>query len=113
VNEVALNFIRSRHVDSFQKLRVLLFLHRHRELSGDCQQLAKRLFVSVPLLEDVCNELKIAGLLDCTKNCYFLRNEPDLVSCLGGLARMFEDPVARQELLDQVRITRSVQPDRH
>jgi uncharacterized Fe-S cluster-containing protein len=112
MNEVALNFLRSSNVATIHKLRVLLFLQRHRELSGDCQQLARRLFVSVPLLEDICNELTITGLLDCTKNSYFLRNEPDHVSCLECLARIFEDPVARQELLDQVRNTRSVRPDR-
>ena len=107
MDEVALNFIRSKNVDSFQKLRVLLFLHRNSNTPRTCQQLAEQLFISVPLLEKIIYDLQISGLLDCREHCYALRKEADLKKCLECLAGTFEDPVARQDLLDQIKTIQS------
>ncbi len=98
-----IDFIRSKKIDSFQKVRFLLFLHQHPNLKENCQQLAQRLFVGLPLLERIIEELRAVGLIDCIKNCYALHREPELQLCLVTLSKTFEDPLARQEMLDYVR----------
>ena len=38
------NFMQTRHIDSFQKLRVLYFFHKHTESGWTSQQIAEQLF---------------------------------------------------------------------
>jgi hypothetical protein len=102
MNEIT-KFIRARHIDSFQKLRLLVFLHRHSESSWTSQEIAGSLYMGdVPLLEGILADLRAAGLVDCIGNGCRLHNEPGVRSILQRLEEMCEDPLARQQILDQV-----------
>ena len=104
MNDVVASFIRVKHIDSFQKLCFLLFLHQHPELTGTSREFAELLyFGDVRLLEEIITDLQMVGLVDCVENRYKLHGEPDVRSCLQYLARAFEDPLAHQKILDQVR----------
>jgi hypothetical protein len=109
MNSLIVNFIRTRHIDSFQKLRFLLFLHQNPRLTGTCQQFAKRLYLGdLFLLEEIVSDLRLAGLVDCAENHCTLHDEPEIQSCLECLAKAFEDPLSRQEIFDQVRNCKSI-----
>jgi hypothetical protein len=96
-------FIRARHIDSFQKLRLLVFLHRHPESNWTSQEIAERLYLGdVPLLEGILADLGAAGLVHCVGNGCTLHNEPGVRSCLQRLDEMCEDPLVRQQILDRV-----------
>jgi hypothetical protein len=97
------NFIRVKHIDSFQKLRFLLFLYQHPDENETARAFAERLYLGdVPLLEEIIIDLQKAGLVDCVADHCTLHDESDVRFCLGCLTRVFEDPLARQKLLDQV-----------
>jgi hypothetical protein len=104
MNDVTASFIRFRHIDSFQKLRFLLFLLEHPKLTGTISEFAELLyFGDVELLEEIIGDLQKAGLIECVEeNRCKLHDEPDVRSCLEDLAKAFEDPLTRQEILDQV-----------
>lgn len=109
MSEAVANFIRAMQIDSFQKLRVLLFLHQHPDFNGTGHQFAERLFLGdVALLEQIIHDLHQVGLVTCTDKGCRLRSEPQLRSCLLGLARAFEDPLARQAIVDRIRNDTSV-----
>jgi hypothetical protein len=96
-------FIRARRIDSFHKLRLLAFLYQHPESSWTSQGIAERLYLGdVPLLERIIADLRSAGLVDCVGNGCTLHNEPGVRACLQRLGEMCEDPLARQQILDQV-----------
>ena len=96
-------FIRARHIDSFQKLGVLAFLYQHSESSWTSQEIAERLYLGdVPLLEEIMADLRLAGLVDCDGNGCTVHNEPGVRWCLQRLHEILEDPLARQQVLDQV-----------
>jgi hypothetical protein len=96
-------FIRARRIDSFQKLRLLIFLHRHPESSWTSQEIAEQLYLGdVPLLEGILADLRSTGLLDCVANRCTLHDEVDVRSCLQCLAETCDDPLARQQILDQI-----------
>jgi hypothetical protein len=104
MSDRVVDFIRIRRIDSFQKLRLLLFLFQHPDLSGTSQQFAKHLFLGdTRLLEQMIRDLQEVGLVECVDNHCRLYNQPEVRSCLQCLARAFEDPLARQKMLDQVR----------
>ena len=103
VNNTVANFIHVKHIDSYQKLYVLLFLSQHSELIATSRQLAEQLFLGdLSLLEGIINDLCMEGLVDNVTNGYVLHNEPDTKLGLQRLAEAFEDPLDRQEMLDQV-----------
>jgi hypothetical protein len=96
-------FIRARHIDSFQKLGVLAFLYQHTGSSWTSQEIAKKLYLGdVPLLEEIMADLRSVGLVDCVGNGCTLHNEPGVRLCLQRLEEVFLDPLARQQVLDQV-----------
>jgi hypothetical protein len=97
-------FIQARHIDSFQKLRLLLFLYQHPESSWTSQQMAEQLFLGdVPWLEEMIGELQAAGLVDCAGHGCKARDEGGLRERLEYLVKTCENPLARQEILDHVR----------
>jgi hypothetical protein len=97
------NFLRDKQIDSFSKLRFLLFLRQHPRLEGCAQHLAERLYIEAPLVEKLIAELQGVGLLERETNDYILPDEPNLKFYLEILAYAFEQPLARQELLDQIK----------
>jgi len=104
MHDLVANFIRNGQIDSFQKLRLLLFLHQYPESTGTSQQFAEYLHLGdVPLLEKIINDLQMAGLVNCVENRCKLNTAPDILLHLQYLTKAFDDPLARQEILDQVR----------
>lgn len=96
-------FLSDRRIDSFQKLRILLWLYRHPHLNLTCQELSQQLYLSdMPLIESMLVELNSAGLVNCQENYCMLIDQPELRSCLRCLAERFEDPMARQSLIDRI-----------
>jgi hypothetical protein len=97
-------FIQVRHIDSFQKLQLLIFLYQHPESNWTSQQMAEGLYLGdVPWLEEMIADLQAAGLIDCTANRCQLSDDACVNSCLQRLAKLCEDPLARQEILESVR----------
>jgi hypothetical protein len=98
------NFMRTRNIDSFQKLRLVLFLQQYPEWAGTGQRLAKRLYLkNVPLVEGILSDLQQAGPVECVAGRFKLRDDPDIRSTLQCLATAYENPLARLQLLDQLR----------
>lgn len=103
MNEAITDFLRTKRIDSFQKLRFLLFLYQRPASSGTNQEFAKHLYLGdMPLLEKITGDLHAVGLIEEAEGRYRLRWEPALQSILGDLARTFEHPLTRQKLLDKV-----------
>jgi len=103
MNALIVNCIRAKRIDSFQKLRFLLYLHRHPEMKGTCQEFAKQLYLGdTAMLAEIIADLQNAGLVDCVEDRYMLGDKPVVRAFLQRLAQIFEDPLARQELLDRV-----------
>jgi hypothetical protein len=103
MNNRLVNFIREKNIDSFQKLRFLLFLYQHPKLTGTSRQFAKRLYLGdVSLLEKIIDDLRAAGLVNCIENRWILHDEPKIRRHLQHLTKAFDDPLARQEILEQV-----------
>jgi hypothetical protein len=97
-------FIQARHIDSFQKLQLLLFLYQHPESAWTSQQMAERLYLGdVSLLEEMTADLQVAGLIDCAGNRCKVRDEAGVRERLQHLVKTCENPLARQEILDHVR----------
>ena len=97
------DFIQVKHINSFQKLRLLLFLYQRPEVTKSLQQLAERLYLGhLPLLERMMNDLRLAGLIERVGSCYQLSDDPQVRSYLKVLAATFDDPMARQQILNQV-----------
>lgn len=98
------HYIRTKQIDSFQKLRFLLFLYQHPDLKGTVQEFSERLYLGdIPLLTDIIMDLQHVGLVARTQNRYTLRNKSEIKLNLQRLTEVFEDPITRQELLSQVR----------
>ncbi len=106
MNDIVAQFIRVKHVDSFQKLRLLLFLHQHPDLSATSQEFATHLYLgNEPLMDEIITDLRRVGLVDCHKGRFKLHLDPDIRSSLQYLTQTFEDPLTRQGILNQVRHT--------
>ena len=98
------SFIRSKHIDSFQKLVFLLFLHKNPEAKGTSQYFAEKLFLgNVTLIEKMIAEFKEKGLMASTDQHHFLQDTPEIRASLQHLHQLFEQPTTRQSLLEQVR----------
>jgi DNA-binding IscR family transcriptional regulator len=104
MNDRLMIFIRSRQIDSYQKLRLLLFLHQNAGARWTRRELTERLyFGNVSLLQKIIIELQNAGLLKRVENSYTLSDEPEVISILEHLARTFEDPLLRQEIFEYMK----------
>jgi hypothetical protein len=97
-------FIQAHHIDSFQKLRVLLFFFQHPESNWSGRQLAEQLYLGDgPLLDEIIAQLQAAGLVNCTAHHCKLSDEMGVKLSLQQLINRYKNPLARQEILDRVR----------
>ena len=95
--------IRSKHIDSFQKLYVLLFLYHHPRLTGTNREIARQLYFGDEVgLTKIITDLEGAGLVEQAEGRYKLCNQPDIQVCLQNLAKAFDDPLTRQKILDKI-----------
>lgn len=104
IKGIVANFLQIKRIDSFLKLRFLFFFHQHPGTKCTHPELAERLYLgNTPLLAKIITDLQSAGLVDYVENRYQLRDEPEVSTCLQHLTRAFEDPLARQEILRQMK----------
>jgi predicted transcriptional regulator len=104
MNDRVANHSLAGHIDSYQKLHFLLFLHQHPDMKGTCQEFGERLYFGhTPFVEEMINELNSAGLIERIENCYRLSSDPEVLSCLQYLAGAFESPLTRPQVLDRMR----------
>ena len=90
-------------IDSLQKLNFLLFLSQNPGLNGTVQEYARWLyFGDEVLLEKIILDLQMVGLVDHHKDSYSLCCDPSTKLYLQSLVEIFDDPLARQELLQVV-----------
>ncbi|GAB4414242.1 MAG: hypothetical protein Fur0044_08860 [Anaerolineae bacterium] len=112
MNRTAADFIRTWRIDSYQKLRALLFLYQHPELPRTCQQLAEKLSLGyLPLVDEIINYLQQVGLVKCERSSCKLNDDPEVRTNLSFLTQAYEDPLARQEVLDLVKTAQYIQPN--
>lgn len=103
MNELITNFLRTRQIDSFQKLHILLFMNQHPYRVGTSQQWAEWLYLGdILFLEKILRELQQVGLVNCIQEVCTLANEAEIKTSLKALGRVFDDPLARQILLHYV-----------
>ncbi|MFC1974854.1 hypothetical protein ACFLXQ_00475 [Chloroflexota bacterium] len=103
MNDTIITFIHSKHIDSFQKLRLLLFLQRHPGTKGTCAIFAERLCLgNTSLINNIVDELQKDGLLVHSSEGWALCDEPNVSTCLECLTSAFNHPLRRQKLLAQV-----------
>lgn len=103
MDEIVARFIHTRHIDSFQKLYFLLFLHEHPDMNGTNQDFSNQLYLANQAqLTKIITDLQAVGLVDQIEDHYKLHNQPDVEVWLEHLAKAFDDPMARQQLLKYV-----------
>lgn len=99
-------YIKTNHIDSFPKLQFLLFLYQHPNMKGTSQEFAQRSYLgNVSLVEKIISDLQSVGLVDYVEERYQLHNESDVQLQLQNLAKTFENPLDRLELLDTLKQT--------
>ncbi|MFN8456116.1 MAG: hypothetical protein U0401_15855 [Anaerolineae bacterium] len=99
-----INFLHTKQIDSFQKLRFLLFLEQHPTFEGTAQEYAQHLHLgSGLLLSDIIHELQNVGLLVNGADCWQLADTLEVKEDLQHLAKAFENPLTRQEILSQLK----------
>jgi hypothetical protein len=93
-------FIQSRQIDSYQKLRVLFFFYDHADSSWSSREIGTQLYLGEgPFVEGIIADLQAAGLLDWNADRCRLRDEAEITADLGHLIKTCENPLARQEIL--------------
>jgi len=105
MQESVTDFIKTKRINSFQKLRLLLFLHRHPKMKGTSEDFAERLhFGDRFVVERLIADLEDVGLVRRAGRHYMLNNdEPTIHFQLDELAAAFDHPLSRQHLLDRVK----------
>lgn len=103
-NKGLTDYMRRKNIDSFQKLRLLLFLHQNPNFIGTSQEFAQCLHLGdTVLVEDIMAEFYQTGLINQIDNLYKLEDNSEVRVCLQHLAGAFEHPLTRQELLSQLK----------
>lgn len=96
-------FVSDYKIDSYLKLRILFLLHAQPQCSMSLDELCDQLFVADRrMLQQLVSELCQHGLLDSEGARWSGSSQPAVAYCLSCLKRAFDDPLARQRLLDQV-----------
>ena len=103
-NQTLTRFIHAKHIDSFQKLRLLIYLQQRPEQRASRQDFAERLHLGdTAFLDGIVNDLQEVGILVRTGHRWKLCDEPTVKSCLRSLVGAFESPLDRQEIIEQIR----------
>jgi hypothetical protein len=95
--------IQAKHIDSVQKLHILLFFSQRPGFRGTLQEIETQLYWgNDPFIEKTLVDLQQAGLLSCSAKDYGLSDQPEVISLLQRLADAFKSPLTRQEILRQI-----------
>jgi len=106
-NKALLSFLSAKKIDTYQKLRLLLFLHNHPHQAGTSQDFAQWLHLGdTLLLESIVSDLEAVSLVTQVENRYVLSSNPDIQQHLQDLAIAYENPITRQEILKQINAKR-------
>lgn len=98
------NYLRSKKIDSFQKLRLLMHLYCNPGLKGTSQELADQLhWGDAALVYKFLTDLQRVGLVDCVGDHYRLTDTSEVKTQLQHLTKAFEHPLTRQELLNHLK----------
>jgi DNA-binding MarR family transcriptional regulator len=98
------NFIQAKHIDSYQTLLVLVFFYQYAHSSFTYAQLAEQLYLGDgPVLDEIIASLQATGLIDRHDNGYKLHLTPETEAEIQQLVSLYQQPVARQIILDQIR----------
>ena len=104
LDNITTNFIRTNQIDSFQKLRLLLFFQQYPDFVGTTQEIAQKLHLAeTRRVEKNILDLNKVEIITKTDCCWKLCHKPEVTVALELLARLFERPLTRQKLLDQIR----------
>ncbi|MCB0197789.1 MAG: hypothetical protein KDJ65_37945 [Anaerolineae bacterium] len=96
-------YLQNKKIDSLQKLQFLLFLYKNPSLKGTLHELAQRTyFGDTSLLSKILAELHSVGLIEEADQSYQLCTKSGAKAYLKGLARLFDDPLIRQKLLQVI-----------
>ena len=103
-NKTLARFIHSKHIDSFQKLRLLIYLQQRPEQRASRQDFAERLHLGdTAFLDGIVSDLQEVGILVRAGRRWRLCDEPNVRSCVRNLVGAFESPLDRQEIIEQIR----------
>lgn len=103
IDNSLLSFLSVKKIDSYQKLRLLLFLHNRPELTGTLTDLAQWLHLGdTVLLERIITDLEAVKLVIQANNHYALSSDPAVQHHLHKLAAAYEDPITRQDIIQHV-----------
>ena len=79
MNDLVAHFVHNCHIDSFQKIFLLLFLDRHPETEGSSQDFGTFLYLgNLVLMEKIVAELQQAGLIVQVEKGYKLSEKPEV-----------------------------------
>lgn len=97
-------FIANCKINSYRKLILLLFFFQHPDRAGTSEDLAHWLHLgSSFFIEDLLIELEGEEIIVQERGYYRLANKLKGQQCTECLLTHFEDPLARQNLLEQIR----------
>jgi hypothetical protein len=103
MSELLTHFIKNKKINSYQKVRLLLFLYHHPCIKPTIPELAQKLYLGeIHILMNIMTELEVVGLIDCKENRYALGNDPAITAMLQRLSKTVDDPIARQRILQQI-----------
>jgi hypothetical protein len=96
-------FVDNYKIDSYLKLRMLLALHAQPQRRVSLDELSEQFFISdCCALEQLVTDLGRRGLLQCDAAGWRRSDQAAVIDCLCCLERTFDDPWARQRLLNQI-----------
>jgi hypothetical protein len=104
LDNIIIRFIRDHRIDSFQKLRLLLFYQQYPNFEGTASEIALKLHLAdTQLVRKTILDFKDVNLIVRTDHRWKLSDRSEVVVALELLAHAFEQPLTRQKLLDQVK----------
>ena len=104
LNNLVINFIRIHHIDSIQKLHLLLLFQQCPNFEGTIPDIAQKLCLAdTRLVNYLILDLNKVGLMIETECCWKLAAKPEITVGLELLARSYERPLTRQKLFEQVK----------
>ena len=103
MDRTVLDLVRSKNIDSIQKLNLLLFFHKNPSVRGTSERIAEKLHLGdTRLVETMIEELADEGLIHVAGQHLTLADTPETRKLLQGLAHSYDHPLTRQALLKQI-----------
>lgn len=92
-----------RYINSYQKLKLLLFFHTYPSFRGSLCSLAEKLYEAdhIALRQDI-QELVRGGLIEFDGRLIYLSATASARQFITHLAEVYNDPLDRQIVLDMV-----------